>query len=87
MKKITAAFLLLVNCGAWAAAEFHASNELAFTSNELAGPGKASSSLTRGPNFVDTLNLYGNGAAREEAPRDCLRLTRGIAGLEAAPSG
>jgi hypothetical protein len=44
---------------AWA--EFHASNELSATYNETAGPGKASSSLTKGLNYLEVLGLYGSG--------------------------
>lgn len=41
--------------------EFHASNELSAVSNEIKGAGKASSSLTKGLNFLEILNIYGNG--------------------------
>jgi len=43
--------------------EFHASNELAAVSNEVKGPGKSASSLTRGLNYLEVLNLYGNGSS------------------------
>lgn len=43
------------------AAEFHASNELSAVYNEVDGAGKAASSLTKGLNYLDMLNLYGNG--------------------------
>lgn len=41
--------------------EFHASNDVAVAHNTITGPGKASSSLTEGLNFLETLNVYGNG--------------------------
>jgi len=43
------------------ASEFHASSELSVTQNDILGPGKASSSLSKGLNFLEVLNLYGNG--------------------------
>lgn len=61
MKNTAAALLLLLAGNAWAETEFHATNELSATYNEAAGPGKAASSLTRGLNFLETLNLYGSG--------------------------
>lgn len=44
-----------------AAHEFHASNEFALVHNDISGPGKASSSLTQGLNYLEVLNIYGNG--------------------------
>lgn len=41
--------------------EFHASNEFSMTQNDLSGPGKNASSLTKGLNYLEVLNLYGNG--------------------------
>lgn len=65
--KISAALCLAVlgaaASSAPARAEFHASNELSAAYNDVSGPGKASSSLTEGLNFLEVLNLYGSGAA------------------------
>lgn len=62
MKKTTALFCFALACGPAAAqSEFHASNELSATQNDIAGPGKSASSLTKGLNFLEILNLYGNG--------------------------
>jgi hypothetical protein len=61
MKNTAAALLLLLAGNALAGTEFHATNELSATYNETAGPGRAASSLTRGLNFLETLNLYGSG--------------------------
>lgn len=43
------------------AAEFHASNEFSAYYNDVSGAGKSQSSLTDGPGYLDTLNLYGLG--------------------------
>lgn len=43
------------------ASEFHATNEFSVVSNELNGPGKSASSLTKGLNYLEVLNLYGSG--------------------------
>jgi len=45
-----------------AQSEFHASNEFSVTQNEVSGAGKNASSLTRGLNYLEVLNLYGSGA-------------------------
>ncbi len=42
-------------------AEFHASNEFSVVSNAIEGDGKAASSLTKGFNYLDVLNVYGSG--------------------------
>ena len=42
--------------------EFHASNEFSVEQNEIRGAGKDASSLTKGLNYLEILNLYGNGA-------------------------
>ena len=41
--------------------EFHATNEFSVVSNEISGAGKSASSLTKGLNYLEVLNLYGNG--------------------------
>jgi len=64
--KRTAALLGLVSaCATFAAAqtEFHASNEFSVVSNEIKGAGKGASSLTRGLNYLEVLNLYGGGTS------------------------
>ena len=62
MKKTALLFFFAL---AWAPAtaqgEFHASNEFSAVGNEIKGPGKSASSLTRGLNYLEVLNLYGNG--------------------------
>ncbi|MDD5209692.1 MAG: hypothetical protein PHV36_09915 [Elusimicrobiales bacterium] len=61
---LACAFLLLAAAplaAQEAGAEFHASNEFSFTQNEMSGPGKAASSLSKGLNYLEILNLYGNG--------------------------
>jgi len=63
--KRTAAFLsLTLACAPYAAAqsEFHATNEFSVVNNSIKGAGKASSSLTEGNNFLEVLNVYGNGS-------------------------
>ncbi len=45
--------------------EFHASNEFSVVNNEIKGAGKASSSLTKGLNYLEVLNLYGSGTRGE----------------------
>jgi len=42
--------------------EFHASNEFSVVHNEISGAGKSASSLSKGLNYLEVLNLYGNGA-------------------------
>jgi hypothetical protein len=42
--------------------EFHASNEFSLVSNEIKGAGKSASSLTKGLNYLEVLNLYGSGS-------------------------
>ena len=62
MKKTALLFFFAL---AWAPAtaqgEFHASNEFSAVGNEIKGPGKSASSLTRGLNYLEVLNIYGNG--------------------------
>ncbi|OGS13670.1 MAG: hypothetical protein A2234_11615 [Elusimicrobia bacterium RIFOXYA2_FULL_58_8] len=41
--------------------EFHASSEFSIASNEIKGAGKTASSLTKGLNYLEVLNVYGNG--------------------------
>ncbi len=62
--KITAALLLLVfACNtAKAQSEFHASNEFSVVGNAINGAGKNASSLTKGLNYLEVLNLYGSGS-------------------------
>ncbi len=63
--KRTAAILLAALCApaaARAAAEFHASNELSLTQNDLSGPGKSASALTKGLNYLELLNVSGSGS-------------------------
>lgn len=52
----------LISPAAMAGNELHLSNEFSAVHNSLSGPGKNSSSLTEGLNFLDTLNIYGNGS-------------------------
>lgn len=61
---LACAFLLLAAAplaAQEAGPEFHASNEFSFTQNELSGPGKAASSLSKGLNYIEILSLYGSG--------------------------
>jgi len=62
--KMTSALFCIALAGTPAAAqsEFHASNEFSVTQNEISGAGKSASSLTKGPNYLEILNLYGNGS-------------------------
>ncbi len=46
---------------AYAAREFHFSNEFAITYNDVTGPGQASSSLSEGAHFLNVLGLNGSG--------------------------
>lgn len=46
---------------AQAAGEFHASNDLSLTFNDVGGHGSDQSSLSEGLRYLDILNLYGNG--------------------------
>ncbi|MDQ7773283.1 MAG: hypothetical protein RDU13_07145 [Elusimicrobiales bacterium] len=46
-----------------AESEIRVSNEFSAVYNSVSGPGKGSSSLTPGLNFLDTLSLYGGGTA------------------------
>lgn len=41
--------------------EIHGSNDLAVTYNDVSGPGRAQSSLTRGTRYLDELSVFGNG--------------------------
>ncbi|MFA6433557.1 MAG: hypothetical protein WCW52_02565 [Elusimicrobiales bacterium] len=41
--------------------ELHASNEFSVVNNEIEGAGKNASSLTKGRNYLEVLNLYGLG--------------------------
>jgi len=52
---------LALASSAAAQSEFHASNEFSVVNNSIKGAGKASSSLTEGNNFLELLNIYGNG--------------------------
>ncbi|MEI7528360.1 MAG: hypothetical protein WCK76_05395 [Elusimicrobiota bacterium] len=62
MKRTVIALLFVFSCpAARAQAEFHASNELSVTHNDLLGAGKSASSLSRGLNYLDVLNLNGSG--------------------------
>ncbi|MBI5743049.1 MAG: hypothetical protein HY952_00720 [Elusimicrobia bacterium] len=66
MKTIAAAISIFFACvPARAASEFHASNEFSVVSNQIKGAGKAASSLTKGLNYLEVLNVYGNGARGE----------------------
>lgn len=42
-------------------AEFHILNEIQLNLNSVKGPGKDSSSLTRGTTYLENMNLYGKG--------------------------
>jgi len=62
MKKTAILICLALSCiPAGAQSEFHASNEFSVTSNEIKGAGKDASSLTKGLNYLEVLNLYGSG--------------------------
>ncbi len=62
MKRTAAIFCFALACApAMAQSEFHASNEFSVTQNDLSGPGKNASSLTKGLNYLEVLNLNGNG--------------------------
>ena len=62
MKKTAILFCLALTwLPAAAQSEFHSSSEFSVTSNELKGAGKGASSLTKGLNYLEALNLYGNG--------------------------
>ncbi len=58
-------FLTIFPVGAARAAspEFHVSNELSVTYNDVTGPGSGSSSLTEGFRYLDVANAYGNFTA------------------------
>ena len=45
--------------------EFHLGNELSITTNDVSGPVKAQSSLTKGARYLDVLNFYGNGRSNQ----------------------
>ncbi len=64
MNKTAVLICLSAFCTAAAAqTEFHASNEFSLTQNDISGAGKSASSLTKGLNYLEVLNLYGNGAS------------------------
>lgn len=63
MRITEAIFCSALACApAMAQSEFHAANEFSVTQNDISGPGKDASSLTKGINYLEVLNLYGNGA-------------------------
>ena len=59
---LAGAILAVLNLNAAAQTEFHASNEFSLTQNDISGPGKAATSLTKGLNYLEVLNLNGSGA-------------------------
>ncbi len=61
LKTLFSALLLAAAAGARAESEFHAANELSVVNNSVKGAGKAASALTEGNNFLEVLNVYGNG--------------------------
>lgn len=64
-KNIIAGALIaaLIPAASRAESEIRFSNEFSAVHNSISGPGKGSSSLTPGLNFLDTLSLYGGGTA------------------------
>ena len=55
------AWLAWLAAPATAQTEFHAANEFSFTQNDISGAGKDASSLTKGLNYLESLNVYGSG--------------------------